>query len=144
MGQPDLANDERFADVVSRYRHQDDLEPLIEAWTSQHHHRELMERLQAAGCPAAMVSRQPDLRDDPQLTERGFWIELDHPEVGRRPYPGPPAKFRNTPLTPTKAAPLLGEHNEDILKGVLGVSDERYQELLDAHIIGDTYLETAT
>jgi len=144
MGQPELASDARFADFVSRYEHQAELEPLVAAWTRQHGQRELMERLQAAGVMATMVYNQAELFDDPHLKERGFFVELDHPDVGSKPYPGPMAQFERMPLTPPRGpAPRLGQHNREVFQGILGLSDERIGQLEEAQIIGDAYLEDA-
>src|SRR5437899_6124128 len=101
MGQPDLAGDPRFADVVSRYEHQDDLEPLFAAWTAQHEQHELMTRLQAAGVPSTIVAHREEFDGDAHLEARDFWVTLTHPETGTHRYPGPMAKFSETPLRPT-------------------------------------------
>jgi len=144
MGQPELVSDERFADVVSRYEHQDALNPIIGAWTQQHGQRELMERLQAAGVMAGMVYNQREMFDDPHLRERGFFLEWEAPEVGVRRYPGPMAHFQQTPLAPPRGpAPTLGQHNREVFQGLLGLSDEQYQHLVDAQLIGEAYLEDA-
>ncbi len=144
MEQPELAEDPRFADVVSRFRNQDDLEPLIEAWTSLHPARELMLRLQAAGVPAAELLHQEEMRDDPHLQQRGFWQEVTHPAAGTHTYPAPVAHLRDEPLRIRTPAPSLGEHNAEILQGLLGVSEERYRWLEDEEIIGTTYREDAS
>ena len=144
MGRPELAEDPRFADIVSRFRNQYDIEPLIEAWTREHAPRELMERLQAAGVPAAELLHQEELRDDPHLRARGFWQEVTHPAAGTHTYPTPVARLRDAPLRIRTPAPRLGEHNEEILRGLLGVSEERYGQLLDEEIIGTAYVEDAS
>ena len=144
MGQPELAADPRFADVVSRRRHEDEIEALVAEWTRRHPARGLRERLQAAGVPAAEVLPPEALRDDPHLLARGFWVEVEHPAAGRHHYPAPVAKLERHPLRIRGPAPLLGQHNEEVLKGLLGVSDARYEELIDRGVIGDSYLESAT
>lgn len=144
MGQPELASDERFADVVSRYDHQGELEPTIAAWTRQHGQRELMERLQAVGVMATMVYNQPEMFDDPHLKERGFFVEIEHPDVGLKRYPGPMAQFEMMPLSPPRGpAPRLGQHNREVFQGILGLSDEQLRHLEETEIIGDAYLESA-
>lgn len=144
MGRPDLAADPRFVDGVSRYRHQDEIEPLIGEWTRQHDDRDLMQRLQAVGVMATLVAHQPEMFDDPQLRDREFFIELDHPDIGRRRYPGPIARFEVTPLVPVRGpAPRLGQHNREVLQGILHLDDAQYQRLSDEQLIGDTYLEGA-
>ena len=145
LGGPELATDERFADAVSRYRNQDELEPIVGHWTRQHGQRELMLRLQGVGVPATMVYRQTEMHEDPHLRERGFFVELPHYEGGSYLFPGPVAKFERMPLSPPRErAPTLGEHNEAVLKGIVGMSDKRYRELEERQIIGTVYLETAT
>ena len=142
MGQPELASDERFAAADARYGHQDELEPLIEAWTSQHGDDELMHTLQAAGVPAAAVFHQPEMFDDPHLVARNFFIEIDHPETGVRRYPAPMARFERMPLTPVRGpAPTLGQHNEEVLRGDLGITQERYDQLVRDEVIGTVYAE---
>jgi crotonobetainyl-CoA:carnitine CoA-transferase CaiB-like acyl-CoA transferase len=144
MGRPALASDARFADAASRYRNQDELEPPIREWTLQHTQRELMERLQAAGVMATMVARQVEMFDDPHLQERGFFIPLEHPDTGVQRYPGPMARFEVNPLTPVRGrAPRLGEHNRDVLQGILGLGDAEYQRLIDEGRIGEVYNEDA-
>ena len=142
MGRPELASDARFADAVSRYRHQDELEPLIADWTRELEDRDLMHRLQAAGVMAAMVYPQPEMFDDPQLQARGFFMEMEYPEVPARLYPAPMAHFERLPLTPVRGpAPTLGQHNEELLRGILGKSEAEYQRLLDEELIGTVYVE---
>ena len=144
LGAPALAADPRFAGGEARFRHQDELEPLIGELTSRRRARGLMLRLQAAGVPAAELLRQEELREDPHLRARGFWQEVRHPAAGVHSYPLPAARFRDRPLGVRTPAPLLGEHNREILQGLLGVGEERYRELAAASIIGDAYLEDAT
>ena len=145
LGEPELARDERYADVVSRYRNQDELEPRIEAWTRQHAARELMLLLQGAGVPAAMVNRQTLMHGDPQLQARGFFEPITHPEAGPHLYPGPLVRFSEQPLSPVRTpAPTLGQHNHELLCGLLGLSDDEYERLEADGVIGAVYTEDAT
>ena len=142
MGQPALATDTRFATAVERYANQDPLEELIAAWTAEHEDRDLMHRLQAVGVIAAMVYPQPELFDDPHLQARGYFMELEYPEVPRRRYPAPMAQFEELPLLPVRGpAPTLGQHNREILQGILGLSDEQYEAALQQQLVGTAYLE---
>ncbi|MDA1062029.1 MAG: CaiB/BaiF CoA-transferase family protein [Chloroflexi bacterium] len=145
MAQPELASDARFADTVARHHHQDDLEPILEAWTATRGDAELMHALQAAGVPAAAVAHQPEMFEDQHLLERGFFMQLDHPEAGTRRYPGPMARFEHMPLMPVRGpAPMLGQHNEEVLRGIAGVSAERYAELERDQVIGTAYVDDAS
>jgi crotonobetainyl-CoA:carnitine CoA-transferase CaiB-like acyl-CoA transferase len=144
MGQPALAGDARFADAVSRHRNQRELDAILGAWTATGDHDRLMRELQAAGVPAAKLSRQEEMTADPQLAARGFFEALTHAETGTHPYPGPMAKFQRLPLSPVRGpAPRLGEHNRDVLQGLLGLRDEEYRQLEDDRIVGTVYLEEA-
>lgn len=143
MGQPALAEDPRFATATERYAHQDELEALLTAWTREQDDRALMLRLQQAGVPAAMVAHQQELFDDPHLSARGYFVEMTHPATGTHRYPGAMAKFERVSLTPRSPAPLLGQHNEEVFKGLLGKTDAEYQHLVDEQLIGTVYLETA-
>ncbi len=80
---------------------------------------------------------------DPHLEARGFWEAVTHPEAGTHRYPGPLAKFAGSPLHIRGPAPRLGEHNEEILRDLLGVDAARYDRLIETEVIGTTYLETA-
>lgn len=145
MGRPELAADPRYATVVERYRHQQELEPLIAAWTAPQPYREVMERLQRAGVPATMVYRQEELLDDPHLAGRDYFVTLDHPAAGRHRYAGPAVHFERQPLRPVRSpAPTLGQHNHELITGLLGRSEEEYRRLVEAAVVGDRYLETAT
>ena len=83
-----------------------------------------MARLQAVGLPAAIVYHQPDMFDDQQLLARDFFAEIGHPVIGPYLYPGEMAKFARGPADLETPAPTLGEHNAEILQGLLGI-DER-------------------
>ena len=143
IGLPGLADDPRFATVVARKRNEDALEALVAGATAERTPAEWMERLQAADVPAAIVYHQPDMFDDPQLLARGFFAEIGHPVIGPYLYPGAMARFERGPPDLETPAPTLGEHNAEILQGLLGVSDEHYQRLIDDEVIGTVYLESA-
>ena len=145
MGEPELASDERYADVIARYRNQEELEPRIAAWTRQRTGWELMLLLQAAGVPATMVNRQTLMHGDPHLQARGFFEPIAHPEAGTHLYPGPLARFSEQPLSPVRGpAPTLGQHNHELLCDLIGVSEAEYQRLEADGIIGTVYAEDAT
>ncbi len=145
MGRTDLAHDERYATVVSRYRNRADLDALISDWTSPLDAHELMLELQAIGVPAAELMHQEEMTEDPHLVARDFFQSITHPEAGTHRYPGPMGKFTRNSLTPVRGpAPTLGQHNEEVLCGILGLSAAEYQQLVDEQVIGTVYLEDAT
>ncbi|MCP4749294.1 MAG: CoA transferase [Proteobacteria bacterium] len=136
MGEPPTLNADRFADHSMRIKNHDELDGLIEAWTSTHTHQELMSVLQKNGVPAGAVWNAPELISDPQLADRGFFWEIDHSEVGPKKYCGLPIKMSGVPEWPKRPAPCLGEHNAQVLKSVLGFSDEEIQKLEQEGVIG--------
>lgn len=96
---------------------------------------ELMLRLQQAGVPAGVVQRVNDLIDsDPQLAHRGHWVYLDHPEMGRTLYNGPPIQLSATPVHLRRAAPLLGQHTHEVCTDLLGLGEGEFAALQAAGV----------
>jgi crotonobetainyl-CoA:carnitine CoA-transferase CaiB-like acyl-CoA transferase len=144
MARPDLATDERFADVVSRYANRAEIDELLGAWTATQREAELMARLQAEGVPAVALTHQEEITSDPHHVARGYFQAIAQHEAGTHLFPGPMARFEHGSLLPARPAPTLGRHNEEILRGVLGLDAAAYQQLIDDEVIGTVYLETAT
>ncbi|MFN8585815.1 MAG: CoA transferase [Dehalococcoidia bacterium] len=144
MGCPELSSDPRYATVVERYEHRGELDAVISAWTRERDAREVMETLQVAGVPAAELTHQEELTEHPQLLERKYFQRITHPAAGTHQYPGPMGKFARNSLVPVRGpAPTLGQHNRDVLCGILGLSDEEYRALKEEQVIGTSYLESA-
>jgi crotonobetainyl-CoA:carnitine CoA-transferase CaiB-like acyl-CoA transferase len=140
MGQPELAQDVRFATNVSRARHHDDLDQMIAAWTRHLGKFEVMERLQEAGVTAGAVFDARETNLDKHHWCRGFLEVVDFPadrQMGRRVLMGRPWRLSKTPLAIQGPGPRLGQHNQEVLQGLLGYSEERYKALELAGIIGD-------
>jgi benzylsuccinate CoA-transferase BbsF subunit len=129
MGLPGLANDPRFASADTRKRNEAQLDEIITKWTSQRDRWEITKRLQGAGVAAFPSMSNKDLTHDPHLKERGYLVQLEHPEVGRRIHAGIPWKMSASPCSVSKVAPLLGEDTEAVLTSLLKLSDEQIQEL---------------
>jgi crotonobetainyl-CoA:carnitine CoA-transferase CaiB-like acyl-CoA transferase len=96
--------------------------------------KEIIELFQEFRVPAAYVNNMEDLLNDSQYIARNFWTKIDHPEAGKHPYPQAPFKMSETPAK-IKRAPLLGEHNEEIYCGELGISKEEVEKLRTKLII---------
>ncbi len=106
------------------------MDKLVEQWTQQHTAEEVMEKLQTAGVPAGVVETGEDqVEHDPQLAYRKYLVRTNHAEVG-------PYLVHRTPFLTSKSAqkvgpaPLLGEHNEYVLKELLGFSDDDIADLV--------------
>lgn len=143
MGNPSWAQEERFADGLSRWKNQDELDQLITEWTIQHDQYAVMDILQRAGIAAAPVLNQAQLYDDPQLKARDYFVTVDHPEAGPQIVPGPRDSWTlsKTPATVRLPAPCLGEHNDYVLGGILGLSKEELAQLEQEKIIGTEPIE---
>jgi benzylsuccinate CoA-transferase BbsF subunit len=136
VGGPELASDPRFATAAGRLQHQDELDTLISAWTASREAYPIAEQLQKAGVPASPVLRGPDLLQDPHYKARGTFVEVNHPQVGPKFYPGIAWKMSATPEQVRWPAPTLGQHNRQIYNAMLGMPDEEITALEQARVIG--------
>lgn len=135
MGDPDWAHLDIFKDVFSRAENWETLEPLLSNWLSTKGKQEFYREAQEKRVPAAPVNTVDDVVKSDQLAARRFFVESEHPVAGILKYPGPIMKLSQTPPDAGGRAPLLGEHNEDILCGRLGYSREDLVEMNGAGII---------
>lgn len=124
MGEPDWANDERFDNVAGRLTHQDEIEGKLSEWTRAKPPKSVMDTVLSEGVPAGVVQRSSDLQQDPQLAHRGFFRNLDHQVMGAIPYPGHQFRISGYDSGPRSAAPVLGQHNEAVLREILGMTEE--------------------
>ena len=136
MGRSDLAADTRFADVVSRYRNQDQLDGIVREWTRQLTPQAVTGALQAAGVAAAPVLGVPALFDDAHLRARGFWESVSHPDAGTWDVDGVPWRLSRSPAHIRLPAPRFGEHNDYVLRGLLGLSYDEVRALGEAGVVG--------
>jgi crotonobetainyl-CoA:carnitine CoA-transferase CaiB-like acyl-CoA transferase len=137
---PELIDDARFSDNSPRIRHHDDIDQAISSWTKNLGKFEVMERLQGAGVPAGAVFDARDTNLDKHYWARGFLEMVDFPQprqMGKRVIMGRPWRLSKTPLSVNGPGPTFGQHNQEVLQGILGYSAARYEELEKAGIIGD-------
>ena len=135
IGQPALANDPRFKSAELRKKNEVALDALITAWTRERDKWEAAETLQRAGVAAFPSMSNRDLAEDKVLMERGYLVQLEHPEVGRRIHAGVPWKMSGTPSEVQCAAPVRGADTDDVFKTLLGFSQKKIDELRQAEII---------
>lgn len=109
---------------------------LFAALCAKHTVAELVEPGQARGVHVGPVNSARELVADKHLKARGFFEQLDHPELGRRlTYPGAPFRAGETPWKLQKRAPLTGEHNDEVYRGELGLSDAKFAALKRSGVI---------
>jgi benzylsuccinate CoA-transferase BbsF subunit len=135
IGQPDLATDPRFASAALRKQNEDALDAIVTAWTNERDRWEITRLLQAAGVAAFPSMSNKDLAEDPHLHQRGFLVELEHPEVGKRIHAGIPWRMSGTPCAVKSPAPLRGADTEYVLKTFLGYTSDRIEQLRKAEIL---------
>lgn len=135
MGKRELAADERFRDGVRRLSHEEELNCIIADWTISQDAHELMRLLQAEGVAAAPCMSSEDLFQDPHLTERRMFVNVDHPVIGKGWVIAPPWQLSDTPAVIERHSPLLGEHNHEILHGLLGMSEDEIDALVAEEIV---------
>jgi len=133
-GHPEWGDDPRFATLAARKAHEDELDALIGGWTRQFGRHEVMERLQAVGVGAGIVSLLSDLFADPQLAHRRVWQELPHPELEKFHYEAPPFILSETPAELSRS-PLLGEHNDRVYGEMLGLARAEIERLIEDGVI---------
>jgi len=132
LGDPAWARDPKYNTTAGRLQHQGELDARISEWTGGRSAEEVMSRLQTVGVPAGVVQRSSDLLRDAQLAHRGFFRYLEHPEMGNIPYSGHQFRIRGYDSGPRFPAPLLGQHNEFVLREILGMTDDEITEALAA------------
>jgi len=135
MGSPERARDPRFADLPGRKRHEDELDRLIGEWTAGRTAEDVMESLQRAGVSAGVVANAADQAGDPQYAHYGFFREIEHPAMGAtRIFHGP--AFAMSKAEPEVAyATMLGEGNEYVYGGILGMSPDEIEGLKAGDVI---------
>jgi len=144
IGKPppiDGAEGASLATRPDRFRHHDALDRWLEAVTMQWDAGELAERLVAAGVPASVVISPAQVIENPQIRHRGLFETEDHPVTGRHNVPGLPFTMSGVGSWVRTPAPLLGEHNDEVLSE-LGVDAPQRETLRRIGIIGEELVGT--
>ncbi len=138
IGQPELADDARFAAESARKRHEDELDALIAGWTRGQSVEELEAALIGAGLIGARVASYQDLYGEPDagFLRSGFVQLVEHAEVGPSWLVGAPWRLSGAVDTVLRPSPCLGEHSQQVLADELGITAEQYAELVASGITG--------
>lgn len=135
MGAAGLAADPALATAEGRLAAIDRVEGAVADWTAGRDATEVMMRLQAQAVPAGVVASSRFLmEEDRQLAHRGYWQKVGHPEIGDSRFTSPPFLV-NGERVALRRPPLLGEHNEEVLCGILGYTKERVRQLRDEGVL---------
>ena len=135
MGRADLLESSEFSTPESRGMHLEKFEEILLSWLMEHTKKEIFEICQNARVLCAPLYGSNDLFHDPQLRERGFFLEIDHPVMGKLQYPGPPFITSVPPQKEPCPAPLLGQHNSQIYCELLGYSKDQFKRLQSVGVI---------
>lgn len=132
----DLLADDRLRDFGDRAAHIDEIDELVETWTSTRPRQEVAETLQAAHVPAAAVRIIDEIVNDPQLLARQALQWIDHPELGRIPLPHSPIRWHGSALVELDPSPVLGADNERVYAELAGLDAAEIAALTATGVIG--------
>ncbi|MBL8658405.1 MAG: CoA transferase [Rhodospirillales bacterium] len=130
IGGDELAADTRFHSPSGRNQHRQEILATVRAWImAQPSVRDCIEALNAAQVPCAKVQTIDEVLADPQIQARGMIVEQDHPVLGRIRMPNLPFRFSDCDTSPRSVAPLMGQHNRSVARG-LGYAPEQIDALM--------------
>ena len=135
LGNSPWTEDKRFATLSGRLENAEELDMLVAGWMGEHTPEEVMALLQEQGVAAGVVQNAGNLANDPQLRGRGFFVELDHPELGNTISDATPVRLSDTPAKYSWVAPVRGQDNDNVYKRLLGMSEDELAELRQRGII---------
>ncbi len=125
----DLAERRDLETVEGRRAVHDEIDAAIEEWSKALDHHDAASMLQAAGVPAGPVLANWEIVSDRHLFERGFFVQVSHPEAGVLPYPGFGWKLSRTAASVRRYSPMFAEHNDIVFRQLLGYTEEEVERL---------------
>jgi formyl-CoA transferase len=135
MGRPELAADPRYATHSARGAHQQELDDLIAAWSRTLDADTLEAKMEAHAIPAGRIFRAPDMLADPHFQARQSIVTVMHKQFGELAMQNVAPRLSETPGEVRHTGPELGEHNDDILRGILGLDATAIERLAAAKVI---------
>jgi formyl-CoA transferase len=135
MGQPELADDPRFADHTARGENQAELDVVIEAWSLTKTSEEVDALMTEHKVPHGKIFRAPEMLEDAQFKARESIVKVMHPQYGEVAMQNAFPRLSDTPGQVRWVGPELGQHTDEILKSVLGKTDEEIAALRAADVI---------
>jgi crotonobetainyl-CoA:carnitine CoA-transferase CaiB-like acyl-CoA transferase len=136
LGEPQWAKDPRYQDrqVMGR-EYPDEVDELILPWLKERTKEEIFRLCMEHGVPFAPVRDIEEVLGDEHLRQRGFFVETVGPSGEKIKFPGAPYKLSETPWRLSGPAPKLGQHNREVLGGMLGFTEAELKELGSKGII---------
>ncbi|QDW75365.1 CoA transferase [Lachnospiraceae bacterium KGMB03038] len=135
MGKPELSADERYDKNPKRVERYQEIKPVIEAWTREYTSEEVMEKLLNGGVPASPINNLAQVAADPHAKAREMFVHVEHPVAGDTVLTGSQFKMSETNPEVERHSPLLGEHNEEIYRDLLGIEGQELETLKEEGVI---------
>ena len=135
MGRPELASDERYDKNPKRVERYMELRPVIQEWTRSYTTKEVVELLLENGVPASPINNLAQVVEDPHAQAREMVVHVQHPAAGDTVLNGSQFKMSETDPQIERPAPLLGQHNEEVYRELLGLSAGQIDELAKQGIV---------
>lgn len=135
LGRPELADDPKFASAPLRVANVEEVDAITQAWVAQKSVEEVVLELNEAGVPCGPVNSVDKLVEDPQIIAREMAVEIEHPTAGRFKVSGVTPKLSLTPGTIETPPPMLGQHNQEVYRGLLQYSEEKIRTLTERGVI---------
>lgn len=137
IGRPEIATDERFAEISARSQHSRECVAILDEAFASAPREEWIRRLRAAPGDFifTILNSVADLPDDPQVKANDYIVEVEHPQHGPTSMLGIPVRLRETPGSIRSVAPELGQHTEEVLMDVLGYDWDRISALREKEIL---------
>ena len=112
-----------------------ELDGMVEAWTSTLSTREVLDLMDRHGVPAGLIYRPPDMLEDPHFKAREAIVSVPHPDFGELRMQNVAPKLSETPGSIRSPSPAMGQHNDEVYQGRLGLDDARYAALKAARVV---------
>jgi crotonobetainyl-CoA:carnitine CoA-transferase CaiB-like acyl-CoA transferase len=135
MGREDLKDDPRFASMTTRAQHMAETEAVVTAWTSKLPKADVFAATRHHRIPCAPVRTAPEVMNDPHMHARGMLERITHPELGEIVVPTTPLRLHGADKVTTIPSPSIGQHNDEVYGGWLGLTGADLAALKQAGVI---------
>jgi formyl-CoA transferase len=135
VGRPELSQQPEYATHGARGARQKEIDSIIADWTRTKKCAEVLELMEEFSVPAGLIYRAPEMLADPHFQAREAIVSVPHPDFGELKMQNVAPKLSRTPGRVRSPSPCLGQHNDDVYRGLLGMDAERYARLKTAKVI---------
>ena len=134
-GRPELVDDSKFSTNAARVAHRDEVTEVLQRVMCQRTTERWIKDLEGVGVPCGPINDIEQIFNDPQVRERGLRLELEHATLGKIPSVACPIRYSKTPLTYETPPPVLGQHVEQVLSELLGLTPDEIQRYRDDGVV---------